>query len=256
MSSAPLSKKFMPQMGRYARVILRNGRVNPNKHNQIISLSEIELLCHGKNLLRGIPFKTEEPLVLGQPVKISPYVLSDGNSTFGTIIPQKQWFLQLADRTQLERLYKKLSLQRQQNYNRQKWIIRNLLLVIPILVVVFVYFSFRNRVKHKKKIQDLRERIADDLHDETGATLSSIANSAQLLAEISHNKNCQVETELIQDIIESAERSAQETRALILFLEKDSSQGDLIERFRKTARQMLAGRELTLDLKAEKILTL
>ena len=95
-------------------------------------------------------------------------------------------------------------------------------------------------------------QLLNDLHDETGATLSSIANSAQLLAELSTGKNSDDEAELIADIIESAERSAKETRALILFLERNSSQGDLIDRFRNTARQMLSGFDLALDLQAEK----
>ena len=252
MSSAPLTRKLSTISGRYVQLTLRNGRRNPYKKARILSLSEIELLHNGENLLRGLPFRTEEPLVLGQPVTISPTILTDGNSIVGKIIPQKQWFLQMAHRAELEQQHAKLLLQLEQGYARQKSLVRNLLLGIPFLLLCFLFILRRSRYQHRKKIQAQRERIADDLHDETGATLSSIVNSAQLLAELSNGKNSADEAELIKDIIECAERSAKETRALILFLEKGSSQGDLIERFRNTARQMLSGLEVTLDLQAEK----
>lgn len=252
MSSAPLSRKLTPISGRYVQLTLRNGRRNPYKKARILSLSEIELLNNGENLLRGLPFRTEKPLVLGKPAEIAPTVLTDGNSVFGKITPQKQWFLQLAYRAQLEQKYAELLLEKERGYTRQKELMHNLLLAIPFLLLAFLSLLLRSRYQHRKKTQALRERIADDLHDETGATLSSIANSAQLLAELSGEKNSDDEAELIADIIESAERSARETRALILFLEKNSSQGDLIERFRNTARQMLSGLEVTLNLQAEK----
>ena len=252
MSSAPLCRKFSPISGRYVQLILRNGRRDPQKKARILSLSEVELLNNGVNLLSGIPFQTAKPMVLGKPTIIPPTALTDGKAILGTILPQKQWLLRLAQRAKLEHRNAELILEQQRSYAKQKKTVRDLFFAIPFLLLCFLFLLLRNRYQHRKKTQALRERIADDLHDETGATLSSIANSAQLLAELSCDKNSDDEAELIADIIESAERSAKETRALILFLEKNSSQGDLIDRFRNTARQMLSGFELTLDLQAEK----
>jgi len=253
VSSAPLCRRLEPVSGRYVQITLKEGRKDPRRHGSpMISLSEIELLHNGVNLLGGIPFETANPLNPGENYTIKPSVLTDGKAILGTIVPQKKWLLQLARRSELERKHAKLILEQQRSYAKQKNTVRDLLFAIPSLLLFFLFLLLRNRYQHRKNTQALRERIADDLHDETGATLSSIANSAQLLAELSTGKSSDDEAELITDIIESAERSAKETRALILFLEKDSSQGDLIDRFRNTARQMLSGLELTLDLQAEK----
>ena len=251
--NAAFCKKIEPIKGRYVQLTLGTGRQDPRKKPApLISLSEIELLHNGINRLAGIPFQTANPLNTGDHRTIHPSILTDGASILGRIVPQKQWLLQLARRAKLEQKHAELILEQQRRYARQKKTVRDLLFGIPFLLLLFLFLLLRNRYQNRKKTQALRERIADDLHDETGATLSSIANSAQLLAELSTGKNSDDEAELITDIIESAERSAKETRALILFLEKNSSQGDLIDRFRNTARQMLSGLELTLDLQAEK----
>ncbi|VGO13578.1 Sensor histidine kinase LiaS [Pontiella desulfatans] len=253
VSNAPLCKKLKSITGRYVQITLKEGRKDPRRSGSpMISLSEIELLHNGINRLTGIPFETATPLKIGEIHKIKPTVLTDGKSILGTIVPQKKWLLQLARRAELEQENAELILKQERSYAQQKETVRNLLFAIPFLLISFLFLLLRNRYQHRKNTQALRERIADDLHDETGATLSSIANSAQLLAELSSGKNSDDEAELIADIIGSAERSAKETRALILFLEKNSSQGDLIDRFRNTARQMLSGFELTLDLQAEK----
>lgn len=252
---APLYKKIEPIQGRYVHITLKEGRKDP-RHPvgkvPMISLSEIELLHNGVNLLAGIPFQTPTPLDTRDQRKIRSSVLTDGEATIGRIVQPKEWFLKLSKRAELEQKNAALGLAQEQNYALQKALVRNLLFAIPIILLVSGIVLLRNRYQHRKKTQALRERIADDLHDEMGATLSSIANSAQLLAELSSETNSDDEAELIGDIIESAERSAKETRALILFLEKDSTQGNLIERFEHTARQMLAGFELSLDLQAEK----
>ena len=252
---APLCKKIEPVKGRYVHITLKEGRKDPRQSEgkaPMISLSEIELLHNGINLLSGIPFQTDKPLDTHEYRTIKPSILTDGKAILGTIVPQKKWFHQLATRAELEQKNAALLLEQERSYAQQKELVHNLLFAIPFLLLCFLFLLLRNRYQTRKNTQALRERIADDLHDETGATLSSIANSAQLLAELSSEKNSDDEAELIADIIESAERSAKETRALILFLEKDSSQGDLIERFRNTARQMLSGFDLTLDLQAEK----
>lgn len=49
-------------------------------------------------------------------------------------------------------------------------------------VVVIVYATYRHRIKQMEKLQDVRQRIARDLHDEIGSTLSSISMTSRMAA--------------------------------------------------------------------------
>ncbi|MGB0413154.1 MAG: sensor histidine kinase [Coraliomargarita sp.] len=252
MSRSPLCKKFQPISGRYVKITLAKGRQDPAKRRKILSLSEIELLHNGVNRIGGLPFRTATPPVLADDAVMLPERLTDELSAFGRIVSPKQSFQQLAERAELEAQRAALLQKNERNYARQQKAFRTLIISTPILALSFVFILLAYRYRNGKQVQQVRERIADDLHDETGATLSSIANSAQLLAELSTDKHTAKENELLSDIIQNAERSASETRALILFLERDSSEGDLTEQLQKTARQMLSGVSLTEDYQAGK----
>ena len=128
--------------------------------------------------------------------------------------------------------------------------LRNLLGTAPFLVLLFLFFQLHTRYQHRKKIQAVRERIADDLHDEVGATLTGIANAADLLTEI-HPASSAKEKELLAGITRNARRTAKETRALIRFLEQKTNDSDLIEQFKTTLEQMLSGITVNAEFQAE-----
>ena len=254
VSTAPLCRKFKPVTGRYVQISLKNGRHDPSNQNrlfrEIISLSEIELLHQGVNQLSGIPFQTIRPLSITGTKGISPSTLTDGRSIAGTIVPEKEWLLQLARRAELE--HRKAALEREQErlYTQQQKTVRLLIFSLPLLVLSFLLFLLGYRNLQNKKIQEVRERIADDLHDEVGATLTGIANATELLAEIrpaSSNK----EQQLLSGITRNARRTAKETRALIRFLEHKTADSKLTEQFKTTLDQMLLGIRFQTDFSAE-----
>lgn len=251
MSEAPLCHKMPPMQGRYVRFIFQDGRIDPRtkrpKSGRYISLSEVQLLHKGQNLLAGIPFASESELFVSQHNKTPHQTLTDNKTGASNIIPERTWFKQLARRAELE-VQKKMLLERQNDMVRQlEQTIQQLLLGSAALILLFILALLISHYRNQKAIQAVRDRIADDLHDETGATLSGISNSAQLLEELFSDQLSAKENELLADIINSAERSATETRSLIQFMEKDSDQSDLIERFRATSNQMLFGIELIED---------
>ena len=101
------------------QITLRNGRMDPRKETTMLflSLSEIELLNNGINQLGDKPFQTAWPLEMGDGSDvISPTILTDENSVFGKIFPQKQWFLQLARRAELEKKKAELLLEKEALY--------------------------------------------------------------------------------------------------------------------------------------------
>ena len=182
--------------------------------------------------------------------RLSSTELTDGEAIGGQIIPQKKWFLQLAQRAELERTQTDLLARKDALYNRQTKAFRSVLIALPFLALVFLLILLRYRYQNRKKIQAVRERIADDLHDEVGATLTGIANAADLLEEV-HPASSPKEKELIAGISSNARRTAKETRSLIRFLEQKSTDSDLIEQFKITIEQMLTGISVQTEFQAQ-----
>lgn len=241
ISTAPLCKKpKRPVSGRYVQFTLKDGRRDPRRKKELIALSEIELLHNGTNLLHDTPFQVNRQLNRAGASQLSPTILTDGDAINGKIIPQKKWFLQLAQRIELERKKTKLLAQKEAHYTRQKKAFRTLLITLPFIGLLLLLFLLRNRYRHRKKIQAVRERIADDLHDEVGATLTGVANAAELLEEI-YSTSSPKARELLAGITRNARRTAKETRTLIRFLEQKTNDSNLVEQFKITLTQMLSG---------------
>jgi two-component system sensor histidine kinase DesK len=84
----------------------------------------------------------------------------------------------------------------------------------------------------------MRERIACDLHDEIGANVSSMAHTAELLAESIGNPSPS-QTRLLGNLTESARLTYRETKHFIRFIEGEHLSQDIAGLFTQTADQIL-----------------
>lgn len=75
------------------------------------------------------------------------------------------------------------------------WLFRTLVL---LFLSALVYAGFRYQLRQKLKLQDVRNRIASDLHDEIGSTLSSIALYSEVAHKIVKQKAPEVNSLLAQ----------------------------------------------------------
>jgi two-component system sensor histidine kinase UhpB len=76
--------------------------------------------------------------------------------------------------------------------NKQK-LLRNFLIVGLTLLLILSYLVFNNfRIANKLKLQNIRNRIASDLHDDVGSTLNSIS----VYSEVAKQKSPAVVNEL------------------------------------------------------------
>ncbi len=65
------------------------------------------------------------------------------------------------------------------------WIFR---IIAALLLLSMIFAIFRNRLKNKMKMLEVRNRIASDLHDEIGSTLSSISLYSEVARKIVKQK--------------------------------------------------------------------
>lgn len=64
---------------------------------------------------------------------------------------------------------------------QELWFLLSIIAYILFLLGIAIYFFFLYNLRQKLKLQDVRNRIAADLHDEVGSNLNSIAIFVELL---------------------------------------------------------------------------
>ena len=234
----PLMQNLPRTRGQFFRLTLAEGipefKPKPIKK---IALSEFELLCDGKVLTAGLAAKVKA----GKTVrwsKIEPELLTDGLTNEGRIIPLRKWvelFRQRIElRNQRTELRHELSLILLQEHER----IRYFAVGAIALIIILVLMIWVVRLLSARKWALMRDKIACDLHDEVGANLSSIAHSTELIKELIPNPTT-IQTQLLDDAINTARLTSRETRQFIQLLEQRDTGMEVLEMIKKIADQML-----------------
>lgn len=217
---------------------------------KIHALSEIEVWSKGINLAKYRPI-TREHGDLNSPI----HSLTDGYSSEKEIIPAGLWFEQLSNRGRIERELEALRPVRHQLASRSElnatWgsaMILGLTFLIPVFIVE------RRRLMSKKQIDQIRKRIASDLHDDIGSNLGSIS----LIARTARKDLVRLHgpEEIAEDLGEVetiARESSLAMRDIVWLLERrQDSIGDLVQRMRETAGRLLREINFTLECESNK----
>lgn len=126
------------------------------------------------------------------------------------------------------------------------WFWLFVVIVIVSFLSIVIYFWFLYDFRQRMKVQEIRQRIAADLHDEVGANLSSITFFVELLRK----KITRSETEL-NPLLEKISKNSQESATLIndtiwaLNPDYDSFE-KLAEKMKSFAAEILAARDIAL----------
>jgi ligand-binding sensor domain-containing protein/signal transduction histidine kinase len=121
------------------------------------------------------------------------------------------------------------------------WWFRSL---VAIAMIAIVTSAYNYRVRQLLKVERLRLRIADDLHDDVGSNLSSISLGSQLALQ---RTTLDLETrQLIEEIRENAAHTAETMRDIVWLINPKNDQSeDLVLRMRDVAAKLLNGIEYT-----------
>lgn len=149
-----------------------------------VAFSEVEVLDHEENIALGAAVRTSGGMgaVVGSGVQYwIASSLSDGFGPEGKLVSQRQWLLELDHRLSLERRLYELG--KEEEGIISAWHRAGLsggALLAAAGAFVLVYLPLRYRVRERRELARVRERIAGDLHDEVGSNLGSI----QMLADL------------------------------------------------------------------------
>ncbi len=117
---------------------------------------------------------------------------------------------------------------------------------VLLLAGAAIYFFLLYNFRQKLKLQSLRNRIAADLHDEVGATLSSIAISTRLV-EKKFGRQAPEMISILQQIKTDSEDTIQTIRDTVWTLNPDNDSAEqLFEKMRSLAFQLLTPQDISL----------
>ena len=217
---------------------------------KIQALSEIEVWSKGKNIASGLPVSRTPGAETA-----STGFLTDGFSSEKQIIPVFVWLEQLYERGRIERelaalrpVHRQLASESELNATWGSAVILGLTFLIPVFIVE------RRRLMTRDQLDQLRKRIASDLHDDIGSNLGSIS----LIARTARKDLVRLHgpEEVAEDLgeVESiARESSLAMRDIVWLLERrQDSIGDLVQRMRETAGRLLREINFTLECESNK----
>jgi two-component sensor histidine kinase len=141
----------------------------------------------------------------------------------------------------------KITLQIETSLVESQWFWPSVVFYALLLIGAGIYFFLLYNFRQKLKLHSLRNRIAADLHDEVGATLSSIAIATRLVEKKFGTQTPEM-LPILQQIKTDSEESIQSIRDTVWTLNPNNdSVSQLFEKMRSLAFQLLTPQEIALD---------
>ena len=218
-----------------------NGKVS-----SLLGFAEVEVFSEGRNVALGRPTATS----FQQPKSGRPIAsLTDGLNFYGNILPLREWMRQLARRHELERERPLVAEELNLRYTRQKVILSRLGWLASLLVLVAVVIVLMDRILRQRAIQQIRKRIAADLHDELGADLHAIG----LMSDLARAAKTAPEKldGFLQRLRALTERAGTAARHCTNMIEAKGLYEDVVQELRRTAARIMADLDHELEFEGE-----
>ena len=214
-----------------------------------IGIAEIEIFSKDRNVAIGKAVKANFPQI--DPARQFS-AITDGRNLHGNILPIRDWLGQLAQRHDLETERPLIVAELNHRYFRQKMILKWMGWLTALLTAGIAATILIARNLQKRKVAEIRERFAADLHDELGANLHTI----RLLGDVALsalNSPERLKTVLLrsQDL---AERTNAAVRQGINLYQFGELHENLAEDMQRSAERILADIEHDISIEGREIL--
>lgn len=204
------------------------------------ALAELEVWAEGRNVARNAPVSALDRYDKPAFPRWRPEYLVDGYNSRHPILDLPRWLDGLSRRSEIESELVAI------NAARVAAVDATLALVVKSSVAAMMFvavgagiFVWRTRAARRDAVEDLRRRIAGDLHDEIGSHLGSIgllSEAARRATDPGHAR------EDLAEIGRIAGRTNEALREIVWLLDpKPITRAELVTRMRETAPGLLAG---------------
>ncbi|HEY8933455.1 MAG TPA: histidine kinase [Rariglobus sp.] len=212
--------------------------------------SEIELWDGSSNLADGLPVLRQQGGVTSTVTSLTDRVANQCQ-----ILGMDNWLKQLNERKRFELERSQLTPIRNQmaseNELNATW---GLAIAIGMTFLIPVGILERRRLVSRNQIEQLRKRIASDLHDDIGSNLGCItliAGSAR--KDLVRLQGPEVVVDDLGEVEIIARESSLAMRDIVWLLERrQDSIGDLVQRMRETAGRLLREIDYTIECRSTK----
>lgn len=212
-------------------------RLWPRSDDYVIAFSEMQVLSGGRNIAmeKGVVVTASDDVFA--PLWQREWLM-DGLAASGRLTDWPGWLEQLSLRRELEGRQEALKTQVQAEVGgaRRKAVWGASVLAAALLLLLIVS-SLLSRRRRRRELEDLRQRIARDLHDEVGSHLGSISLASELAL-----REAPAEARASLDEIHRMSRQAAESMRGIVWLVREGGEPTL-ERLAQALRES-AGTQL------------
>ncbi|MFZ9838440.1 MAG: sensor histidine kinase [Opitutaceae bacterium] len=172
--------------------------------------------------------------------------LTDGMNYYGTILPVREWLSQLAERNDLERERPIVTGEIDRRHATHRKQLTAVVWLAAVLGLSVIGIALASRIQRQRAIEQTRNRIAADLHDELGADLHAVGLVTDLARSAAPNDEKLLG--LLQRARSLTERAAKAARHCTNLLEAPGLFGDLADDMRRAAERLLADLEHQLEI--------
>lgn len=224
--------------GRRARFVRLNvDEPHVSNGSAVFALAELQVWSGGQNVALGRPVTASDSTETGG---WDTEALVDGYASVADIVDWPDWLEGLSKRRELEHQLAALAVMRASMV--QRWQRAGLTVLgglVAAAVVGMVGWNLRQRQLRRIEMEALRQRISQDLHDEIGSSLGSIALISQDALAMAPDDDLRKE---LQEIRDTAQQTLDSMRDIVRLAQSGVyGQGDLTAHLREIADRMLRG---------------
>lgn len=200
-----------------------------------IGFAEIEIFSRGKNIAKGKGVEGDLQMVSPERSLSS---VTDGRNLYGDILPVRHWLGELARRHDLEMQEPEIVAELDMRHANRKGMVNFLTWTAALLAFALVSGVLLHRLLTVRRISDLREKLAADLHDELGGNLHMIGLLSDLAGET--GEASEELAALHRRIRAGTERSAIAVRHCTDMLGAKELYTDFVEDMHRESRRIMA----------------
>lgn len=233
----PVTVRGNETRGRYIRLTATGLSSLDNGYG--LALGEMEVYAEGENFALGKNVAASgSDEFRDARSNWSAKNLVDGQTSQGKLVPWPVYFQQLDERKEAQSRSEEL---KQEREIKAKELVGTVIgtagYAVGGLVVLFLFFSFRSLLKKRRALEDLRTRIARDIHDEIGSGLGTIS----LLSRMAQEGDLDDARDDLREINRISVSMSDAMRDIVWFNRTDvDTVRDLLMRMRETAESMMA----------------